>query len=504
MKTDFKRPLLSKSTFIRGSKCLKSLYLYKHHYDLRDKVSESQQAIFDQGHEVGMLARKLFPEGTNCTVDPAYNYSESVTKTNEAINSGAKTIYEAGFVYNGVYAAADILVIKKDGWYLYEVKSSSEVKDYHLLDAAIQLYILKGLNYPVRAVHIVHINTAYVRKGEIKPAQLFSIVDVTEEANAFQATIAAQLPVMFNLINSNTVPNMKIGKQCSQFYDCDFRGHCWKHVDEMEFPVYNISRIGEKLWTLLDDEVYCQTQINDEFKLTVNQRTQVICNQNKSAMEPDLDGLEDFMKQISYPISFFDFETFSTAIPLHDDSQPYHQVPFQYSLHILHEDGRLEHKEFLGDGKTDPREKLLQQLLNDLPPKGSIICYYMSFEKQRLQELAALYPQYATQLGFIIGRIVDLIIPFRSKYIYDYRMDGSASIKDVLPALIPELSYDKLAISEGGSASRAYLDLYAMNDDSAKAQFRNDLLEYCKLDTFAMVELYRHIDRLVPRNAVPG
>jgi hypothetical protein len=162
--------ILSKSTFVRGCKCLKSLYLYKFHYDLRDEVSQQQQALFDQGNEVGVLARSLFPGGKDASVTPGHDYAASIKRTRQILKSGCKTIYEAGFMYNNIYAAADIVVIRKDGWYLYEVKSSTSVKEYYTLDAALQYHIMKNLGYPVKQVSIVCINNQYVRRGAIEPA----------------------------------------------------------------------------------------------------------------------------------------------------------------------------------------------------------------------------------------------------------------------------------------------------------------------------------------------
>jgi hypothetical protein len=303
---------------------------------------------------------------------------------------------------------------------------------------------------------------------------------------------------MFNVVASQTVPNMKIGPQCSKFYGCDFEGQCWKHFENVEFPVYEISRISEeKKWELIDNGILCQSQIVDSFSLSVNQRTQVFCNQTRSAPAPDLRALAEFISEIQYPVSFFDFETFNTAIPLFDHTHPYGQVPFQYSLHTLYEDGRLTHKEFLGDGKTDPRENLVEQLLNDIEDKGSVMCYYMSFERSRLQELMVEFPQYADRIQNIIARLVDLIIPFRAKHIYHYKMNGSASIKDVLPALIPEFSYDDLEIGNGSDASQSYLNLREENNSDNMAATRKHLLEYCKMDTLAMVKLFDYIQGLV-------
>jgi hypothetical protein len=490
---------LSKSTFVRGCKCLKSLYLYKFHYDLRDEVSQQQQALFDQGTEVGRFARTLFPGGKDATVNPAHDYKASVKRTEQILQSECKTIYEAGFMYNNVYAAADILVIRKDGWHLYEVKSSTNVKEYHTLDAALQYYILKNLGYPVKQVSIICINNQYIRHGGIEADKLFNIHDITTEAIRLQDYVEDQLEIMQRMLKSGREPNCRLGHQCSEFYPCDFKGHCWSKVNEAEYPVTTISRIGHNLWDLVNKNIYCQSQIPGEyyFRLTSLQRQQIFCTVEQTSPPPDITEIRNFLHDISGPVSFLDFETIATAIPLFNDTHPYQQVPFQFSLHCDDGDGEYRHYEYLGDGKTDPRPGLIKQMLALLPAEGSILVYYMPFEKSRLQELAECFPQYRKQLLAICDRLVDLIVPFRNRYVYDYKMNGSASIKSVLPALFPELDYSKLNISDGGTASLSYLNLFYLTNKNQIALIRENLLEYCKMDTWAMVKLYEYLSKII-------
>ncbi len=443
---------LSKSTFVRGCKCLKSLYLYKFHYDLRDEVSQQQQSLFDQGNEVGILARSLFPGGKDATVTPAHDYTASVKHTQQILQSGCKTIYEAGFMFNNVYAAVDILVIRKNGWYLYEVKSSTSVKEYHTLDAALQYYILKNLGYPLKQVSIVCINNQYVRHGAIEPEKLFNIHDITTEVIKFQDYVEDQLEVMQHMLKDGIEPQCRLGRQCNEYYSCDFQGHCWKKINEAEYPVTEISKISDKLWELVNKNIYCQSKIPSEyyFRLTPLQRQQISCTLQQTSPQPNIKEIRGFLSDVSSPVSFLDFETIATAIPLFDGTRPYQQVPFQFSLHCDDGSGEYHHYEYLGDGKTDPRPGLIKQLLALLPSRGSVLVYYLPFEKGRLEELAESFPQYRKQLLAICERLVDLIIPFRNRDVYHYKMNGSASIKSVLPALFPELDYSKLNISDGG------------------------------------------------------
>ena len=253
------------------------------------------------------------------------------------------------------------------------------------------------------------------------------------------------------------------------------------------------------MWDLVDNNIYCQSQIPSEYylrKLTPPQRQQVLCTLQQTSPQPNTSEVRKFLKGVSSPVSFLDFETFSTAIPLFDAIHPYQQIPFQFSLHCDNGPGEYCHYEYLGDGKSDPRLELIKQLLASLPPNGSVLVYYMPFEKSRLQELAESFPQYKKRLDAVCERLVDLIIPFRERYVYHHKMNGSASIKSVLPALFTELDYSKLKISDGSTASLAYLNMSCLQDKKEITSIRENLLEYCKMDTRAMVELYGYLKKL--------
>lgn len=236
--------------------------------------------------------------------------------------------------------------------------------------------------------------------------------------------------------------------------------------------------------------------IAQEIPLNETQTLQVEAYQN-GTVTIDKPTIKAFLDQITYPINFFDFETFQDAIPRFDNQRPYQQIPFQYSLHILHEDGTLEHKAFLGDENEDPREPLVKQMLTDITPTGSIIAYNQSFEIGRIKDLALFAPQYAKALLALNDRFSDLIVPFREKGYYHPDFNGSFSIKAVLPALFPddpELDYKKLgSVQNGGDAMDTFARLHLLKDQSMREQIRQDLLDYCRLDTLAMVKIWEKL-----------
>ncbi|KPK26582.1 MAG: hypothetical protein AMJ61_08445, partial [Desulfobacterales bacterium SG8_35_2] len=189
---------------------------------------------------------------------------------------------------------------------------------------------------------------------------------------------------------------------------------------------------------------------------------------------------------------FLDFETFMEPVPSFDYQRPYQQIPFQYSLHIL-ANGFLAHHEFLGEPGMDPRRSFIDKLLFDARPCRTVLVYNQAFEVTRLQELADLFPEYAEDIEAIIARIVDLMVPFRNRDYYVKAMCGSHSIKHVLPALVPDLSYENLAIADGEMAMLAYARLAKISDMDEKKKIRQDLLEYCRLDTLGMVRIWEKL-----------
>ena len=488
--------ILSKSQYIRGLQCHKSLWLYKNRPELRDMPDREQELLFNTGHTVGELAKELFPNGIEVKFD-ASNSKGMINRTKELISAGTEVIYEATFSENGIFAMADILVKKADGWDMYEVKASTSVKSYHLDDAAIQWYALSKAIKLNRA-YIVHINNQYVREGELNVEELFSVEDITDLVQDGQFSIEPNLEEMENVL-SGDIPNIDIGVQCDDPFSCDFSSHCWKHIPTPS--VFNLYWMNKsKKFEMYYEGIVAYEDIPADYSLNDTQRLQV---ETSKTREPYIDKkiIKDFLETIQYPINFFDFETFQNAIPRFNDQRPYQQIPFQYSLHILHQDGTLEHKEFLGDENSDPRKDLIEHMLEDITATGSIIAYNQSFEMSRIRELASYDESRKDELLALNERFIDLIIPFRNRGYYHPDFNGSFSIKSVLPALFPddpELDYKKLgSIQNGSDAMDTFANLHLLKDKSQIDEIKKDLLAYCRLDTLAMLRIWEKLCTLV-------
>jgi hypothetical protein len=480
---------LSKSTFIRGLQCEKSLYLYKYYYKLKDPTSPSIQAVFDQGTNIGILAQELFPNGADASPENHFKMVQSVGKTLDFISQGETIIYEATFQYNNVFAALDILVKDEEGWKAYEVKSSTKVSETYIKDAAIQYYTITNSGIELKDISIVYIKNQYLKNGEIDINELFTIESLLDQVLDFLPRIPNEVQRLKNVIESPEIPQVNIGPHCSDPYDCDFKGTCWKHIPE--YSVFDISRLNsDKKFDLYNQGIVTLDQIDlSQVDLNTNQVLQVQSELSGSS-HIDTEEIRNFTSELNYPLYFLDFETIGPAVPIYDGSRPYQQLVYQYSLHIQETPtSEIEHREYLADPNEDPRIGFVEQLIQDCGNSGDILVYNIGFERGKLNDLIDVFPEYSDDLRWIVNRLKDLMIPFQQKWYYTPEMRGSYSIKSVLPALVPELSYNDLPIKEGGTASNTFLSMVNGTFEGDVEETRKQLLEYCKLDTYAMVKI---------------
>lgn len=486
---------ISKSAFVRGIQCYKSLYLNKYHRELEDKVSESQQAIFDKGTNVGILAQKLFPNGTDLASYIPSNFSKVFTETYRLLQLESPVIYEAGFKYNNLLCFIDILTKVNGKWYAYEVKGSTSVKDVYLWDTAFQYHLITSSGIELEDMSVVFLNNQYIRDGELDIKQLFTIESVKDRILLLLPKVKAHIKQMKSMLGNNAIPDINIGPHCNDPYGCSFMGHCWQNIPE--YSVFNISRLSsDKKFLLFEEGITEVSDVPVDFPLSDNQQLQVFAEKSGETTI-NKNEIRSFVDSLQYPLYFLDFETFQSGIPMFNQSKPFQQITFQYSLHIQQTpNGVLIHKEFLAEAKNDPRVPLIEQLIKDIGNRGDIIVYNKGFETARLNEIARDFPKYASHTDKIVSRVVDLMNPFSEKHYYTPDVRGSYFIKKVLPALVPQLSYKGLNIAQGGDASLAFENLYNETDKTIINQTRKDLLDYCKLDTLAMVRILEKLNTI--------
>ena len=486
---------LSKSLYTKGIQCPKALWLKKYKPSVLTPPDESSQAIFDTGNIVGDFACQLFPNGKE--VPYSKNYDEMIATTKQWLDDGVSNIYEATFNYGGILVMVDVLHVSDDGVNIYEVKSSTELKDIYLHDVSIQYYVLKNLGFNIQSANVVHIDKEYVRQDELDLNGLFKIVNVTSEVEELQANIPSVLQEFRDVLQDrDNEPNIDIGKHCHKPYECDAKEYCWRvQRDIPEYSIFNIFNLGSKKQVeLYEQGIVHIDDVPDDFVMTQNQADAVSAFKAKTTYI-DKESTAPFLQNITYPVYHLDFETYQQAIPLYKDIKPYEQIPFQYSLHIENEDGSLEHKEYLADDGVDSRRELALKPCEDIPSDVTTLAYNMSFEKGVIKRLASSFDDLSEHLLRINENMQDLMVPFQKKWYVTPTMQGSYSIKYVLPALVPEFekAYKELdGVQNGSQAMNAFANMSKLGVEE-KQQMRTALLEYCKLDTLAMVEILRKL-----------
>lgn len=487
-------PVISKSKFLMGLQCPRLLWHAVNDSQALPEADASQQAIFDQGKEVGQLAKRMFPGAVDVCPD-APNFGQALQVTTEATKSG-KPLCEAAFAAAGGCCRVDILAPCPGGeWEIVEVKSSTSVKDEQLDDVAFQTWVVRQAGVPVRRTRLLTINNEFVRSGEINPRKFFVDTDVTAEIAPLTGSVQKRLSSMQAAIRLPKPPEMNIGPHCDDPYTCLLHDQCWSVLpDGNVLELYHGKKKG---FDLLSRGITRLTDIPKPQKLSVARGIQKMV---ASSGKPHINtkALAAFLKRLRYPVHYLDFETFATAIPFFDGARPYQQVPFQFSLHVVRAPGAVpEHVMFLAEGRHDPRPEFMQCLRDAIGPTGSIVAYNTAFELARLRECSDAMPQYSSWLKAVERRFVDLLKPFRNFAYYHPQQHGSASMKVVLPALTGK-GYAHLAIQEGGTASLEFLRVTFGNVDEAERQrVRRNLELYCGQDTEGMIWIMNSLNDLV-------
>ena len=484
MSSEAATPYISKSKFLWGLQCSKLLW---HAYNAKNLIPEPDdrvQAIFDQGHEVGDIAKKLFPDGIE--VGQGIDDLDEVLRLTQQAIKARKPMFEAAFSYQGGFAKADILdPVGGNAWDVVEVKSSTAVKDVYILDLAFQTFIYAAAGLKIRRCFLLLINPDFVRHGEIDPAKIFVRHDVTDQVSAASRQIETRLDGMFGVIRLKEQPDVKIGPWCDDPYTCPLHDHCWSFLPPQN--VTTLYRGGKKGFKLLAEGINHIKDIPDGFPLTENQQIQ---HRVAVTGEPHISksAIQAFLRQIKYPASFLDFETFSTAIPMFDGVRPYTQIPFQFSLHVVRSSGtEPEHHKFLAEGTDDPRPQFMRRLRDALPSEGSVVAFNAGFELGRLNECCDMMPEFRPWVNGIKRRIVDLLLPFRGFRYYHPDQCGSASLKAVHPAVTGR-GYECLEIQDGGQASLEFLRVHFGNvPEAERRKVRKQLERYCGQDTLGLV-----------------
>jgi len=439
-------------------------------------------------YEVEAYAKQLFTNGLEL---PEHGNPQ---ETLQALTDTNSVYFQPSFsTIKDVFARIDVLERLTDGtWHIYEVKSSTSIKKdrkhRQIEDVCFQKYVLTECGYVVSKVSIIHLNKVYVKKGAIIPNELLEITDVTEAVNGIYSTVVNTINAASNFINKEAINETVCScKHKTRSNHCDsFR---YFNTTIPDYSIYEIGRISaKKIGLLADNEQLAIIGIPLDFELNVNQQTQVESVKQEQPIINQTNIIKD-LDALKFPLHFIDYETYASAIPRLDGLSPHKHLTFQVSIHTLTEDGTLTHFEYLLDAMKMPID-MIQAMQYFTGSTGTFVSWHASFEIGRNKDLIEWLPQFTNYLTYVNEHTFDLETIFKKDYI-DYRFHGSSSIKKVLPVLCPDISYSDLDVNNGTMAldtwGRMILDPNFNNDI---AETRKNLLDYCKLDTLAMVKIY--------------
>ncbi len=480
--------LLTKSRFIQYLQCPRYLWLGDHDREQLNLSSDlEQERMTEEGESVEECARKLFPEGKRIMSF----HQAGARDTKKAMEEGIQIIYQATAIGDGLLAMADILIFdpERKMWDIVEVKGSTEVKSKHLYDICFQRLTFERAGFPIGTLRIAHINRDYVRNGNIDPSILLIIEDVTEDAGSLTDEVEALIPKAKRVMALKEVPTLQEFPCVCTYKNSPCPTYCFPGLSE--HPIYELRGISmKKANELIGQGIQAIHDVSDDISLNDVQMQQALsAKQNMPIVDPET--IRKIFNAFTYPLYFFDYETFSSIVPPFEGFRPNITMPFQYSLHILASPkSEIVHKEFLAHEYGNTMPEIASALQSDIGDTGTVIVWNKGFEIGCNECMAELLPEHAIFLRSINDRIFDLMEVFSKQHYIDYRFCGSYSLKKVLPILLPHLSYKELDVQEGMTASLLWYKSFTMTEEERERIFQN-LLAYCKLDTLAMVEIFK-------------
>ena len=469
---------LTKSRYLTGLDNPREMWFEAHGSSSPDV---GEQWRLRQGQLVGELARRQFPSGTFVGGPMRKEHRQA-----------DHPLFEVTVRQDTMLARVDVLQPHpSDGWILTEVKSStlkqSSSEKEAKQDLAFQLVLLEHMGLTVSRAEVMHLNPRHERNGQ---EPLFVTTKLGSDREKYTEEVLEYTPELAQVLAQADPPNLWPTRKCNS---CDCPDRC------RDLPEHSIFTLPNLHWSHMEDIVaedkatLGEVEGHPHLKPRHERYIEVV-----RSGEPfvDEEAIQGALAEMESPIYFFDFEAIDYALPKFDGTSPWQKIPFQYSLHVLRPDGRLDHREFLHDGGGDPRPGLVESMLDDVEEEGSIVVYHDTFEEKRLEELRDAFPGRADRLQSMIDRLWDQAEVFTWDFIHPDQK-GSWSLKNVLPVFAPDLAYDDLDIQHGMAAVVKYSEMIASSSEEEKATLRNQLLKYCERDTHAMVKIHRSLRRMV-------
>ncbi len=480
-------PLLTKSLYLDGRVCSRRAWMGAYRAKLAKPPTESELARMREGREIGRLAHQLFPGGIDCRV-PGTD-EDNAAQTLWKLGQEGDVFFEPSFESNGLYVRCDILLREPEGWRLIEVKSGGSIKTEHYEDVAYQVMVLQAAGFPVVASEIMHVNRSWWSGDGLET--FFEREEVTEQVTRIVERTQDYASQLRRVLELEFPPEELLNTFCKE---CVFLEACHGKPDRSDIVFLPLIR-RDMVTKLRAVGVNMIADIPDSVKLNDRQkRVRDSLTFSRSEIDP---ALSERLAEVKFPAAFIDFEACMWALPPYPGMRAYETVPFQWSMHIVQEDGSFSHAEYLASGSDDPREEFAASLHRNLEGVESIV-FYSDYEIQQVKQLEKAEIPTARELRHLLeSKGVDLLKIIQD-CVYLPAFGGSFSIKNVLPALVPDLSYKNLSVQNGDMAVFEFKRLASEAlVDARRSEIRQALLEYCKLDTLAMVRIYQELQKLV-------
>jgi len=489
-------PRLSKRRFASGTRCPKLLWLETHEPSAPELAGQMiPTVLLEQGRQVGELARERFPGGRLVGDGrvAAFDLERAAAETRVCIEAGEPVLFEAVFLTDDSVAIVDILERIEGGWRLVEVKQSSDLHDEYVVDVAFQMYVLERCGVPVVQAAVMHLCRDCVYPDL---EGLFTTVDVTEAARAQAAELPASVSALVTMLGG-PMPDVAIDVPCVSPDPCTFKPRCWVGIPDHHVSTLYMIRKKEAFahhhegrTRIVDLELPSPASKKKPSKtLEIQWRQQEALQSGQRIVERE--RLAQALASLEYPVAMLDFETVQLAVPVWAGCTPQQQVPVQFSCHVIPAPGAAPaHHEWIARSSEDPRPRIAEALVAACQDARTVMAYFAGFEQGCLTRLAEWVPARSAELMAIHDKIVDLL-PIVREHVYDPAFGGSFSIKRVLPALVPSLSYDGLTIAKGDvAAAELWRVMFGGISETEREYTCDALLEYCRRDTEAMVALH--------------
>lgn len=482
---------ISKTKVLSYLQCPRRLWLAQYSPELEDEDAIDHAAI-ETGRVVGAMARRVYGSAGGHLIDHNRGLRSAVAETAALLEAGGnEPIFEATFDHDGLTVLVDVLDRSGETPRIIEVKAATEVRDHFLADCAIQAFALRELGIELAGTGLALIDRSFEYAGDENYSGLFHEVDLTEDLEPLIASMPATIEETRATLESLDEPDQAIGTHCRSPHACPFFEHC--APPQGDYPITGLGGRKDALDALMRDGFRDIRDLgNDQLSGASQQRIWEQTVAGKPFLGPELKA---FVDALAWPRYFLDFETIAFAIPIWAETRPYQALPFQWSCHIDDGDGDLRHEEFLDLSGEPPMRAAAECLIEKLGTEGPVLVY-TPYEKRVLRELGERYPELEPALAAIVERLVDLH-PIAKQHYYHPDMHGSWSIKAILPTIGAGVDYSALEeVRDGEAAQSAYLEaIHAGTGDERRETLRRALIDYCRLDTQALVELVAFFSR---------